>query len=212
VPTPTAPARPTWWQCVAVEQGKPVWFAVVESARQADGARLTLGPSAAETAVGADAVCRATVDDTARVCELDVTQRGAPNAPPLWFGEHRESTAQPPAVSLMAFTEHGVAAGRLLESVDLPQYVRSEDQVGAVRWYPATGEVDQIYVQPQYRRRSIASALIAAAATLALARDWPRLWSDGQRTELGEQFRNGSPWRHRTADLSHLAPPMTPGG
>ncbi|MDT4938073.1 MAG: hypothetical protein QOG80_1744 [Pseudonocardiales bacterium] len=189
-----------------------MWFAVVESARQADGARLTLGPSAAETAVGADAVCRATVDDTARVCELDVTQRGAPNAPPLWFGEHRESTAQPPAVSLMAFTEHGVAAGRLLESVDLPQYVRSEDQVGAVRWYPATGEVDQIYVQPQYRRRSIASALIAAAATLALARDWPRLWSDGQRTELGEQFRNGSPWRHRTADLSHLAPPMTPGG
>jgi hypothetical protein len=28
---------------------------------------------------------------------------------------------------------------------------------------------------------------------------------------LGEQFRNTAEWRHRTADLTNLAPPMTPG-
>ncbi|MEO9108670.1 MAG: hypothetical protein ABI368_00460, partial [Jatrophihabitantaceae bacterium] len=67
-----------------------------------------------------------------------------------------------------------------------------------------------IYVQPQWRRRSVAGALSAAAATLSTARGWPRLWGGGQRTELGEQWRATNLWRNRAADLTHVAPPMTP--
>jgi GNAT superfamily N-acetyltransferase len=79
-----------------------------------------------------------------------------------------------------------------------------------VRWYPATGEVDQIYVQPAWRRRSIATGLIVAAGALSAARDWPRPWGDGQRTQLGEELRNAADWKHRAAELTHIAPPMTP--
>ena len=178
--------------------------------RHPDGSRLELPADEAEREVGVDVVCTATYDDEGRVAGLRVGARGAPKAPPLWFVEVRESAASPPAVSLVAFTGHGVAPGALRDDTGGTS-ATSADQVGAVRWYPATGEVDQIYVQPQWRRHTVGNALIGAAAALSYARDWPRLWSDGQRTQLGEQFRNAAEWRHRTADLTHLAPPMTPG-
>jgi hypothetical protein len=195
-----------------VDGGRRAWFAVVHSDRHGDGERVELPVADAVREVGADAVATAVYDDSGRVATLTVGPRGAPKAPPLWFAEIRESTARPPAVNLVAFGGHGVATGRLVDAVELAELpVRSADQLAAVRWYPATGEVDQVYVQPEHRRRTMSGAMIGAAATLSYARDWPRLWGDGQRTELGERTRNASPWRVRTADLTHLAPPMTPG-
>jgi GNAT superfamily N-acetyltransferase len=211
--TPDAAIRPGWWHCVATDDdGAPVWFALAASSRLPDATRVELPVADAERAVGGDAVCVADYDADGRVVALRVGHRGAPSAPPLWFVEIRESTATPPAVSLVAFTGHGVASGILLADTDLAgRTVASSDQLGAVRWYPASGEVDQIYVQPRWRRRTIGGALVGAAAALSYARGWPRLWGDGQRTALGEQFRNASTWRHRTNDLTHVAAPMTPG-
>jgi GNAT superfamily N-acetyltransferase len=202
-----------WWHCVAVDDDRvPVWFAVVWSDRHPDGDRVELLAEAAAREVGDDAVCVASYDDSSRVTGLRVGARGAPKAPPLWFVEYRESTARPPAVSLMAFSGHGTAPGSLVDQVDVADLpVSGSDQLGAVRWYPATGEVDQVYVQPEWRRRTMAGALIGAAAALSYARSWPRLWGDGQRTEQGEGLRNASAWWHRAADLTHIAPPMTPG-
>lgn len=112
---------------------------------------------------------------------------------------------------LVAFSEHGVAEGTLVEATDLADIaVKGEDQLGAVRWYPASGEVDQVYVTPSWRRRTVAGALLTAAGTLSVARGWARLWGDGQRTELGEQLVAGAIWSHRAAPLTHTAPPMTP--
>jgi hypothetical protein len=183
---------------------------VVWSERNPDGARVELPIDAASAEVGADAVCVASYAG-GRVATLTVGERGAPGAPPLWFSEVVETAAAPPAVNLIAFTNPHALPGALLDVSAMRSVgATTDDQIGAVRWYPATGEVDQIYVQPAWRRRHIAAALIGAAAALSYARDWPRLWSDGQRTELGEQLRNASPWRTRTADLTHLAPPMTP--
>jgi GNAT superfamily N-acetyltransferase len=171
---------------------------------------VELPVNAATEAVGGDAMCTARYAGH-RVDALIVGTRCAPDLPPLWFGEVVETAASPPATNLLAFAGPHVSPGALLDVSALRGVgVKSEDQVGAVRWYPATGEVDQIYVQPAWRRRRIANALIAAAAALSYAREWPRLWSDGQRTELGEQLRNNSSWRGRTADLTHLAPAMTP--
>jgi GNAT superfamily N-acetyltransferase len=184
----------------------------VESTRYPDGARLEFTPELAATQVGDDAVCVAHFGSSGEVTALDVAARLAPAAPPAWFAELRESAAHPPAVSLVAFAGHGQARGALLEQSDLSNIeVGGSDQIGALRWYPATGEVDQIYVQPAWRRRGIATVLLTAGATLAAARGWPRFWSDGQRTAMGEQLRNARSWRERAADLTHLAPPMTPG-
>jgi GNAT superfamily N-acetyltransferase len=121
-----------------------------------------------------------------------------------------ETAAHPPATNLIAFAGHGVQPGTLLDAAGLRGRVTSTDQLGAIRWFPATGEVDQVYVDPAWRRRSVGNALINAASALTYAREWPRMWGDGQRTEIGEHFRNASPWRARTAELTDLAPPMTP--
>jgi hypothetical protein len=51
---------------------------------------------------------------------------------------------------------------------------------------------------------------MAACGTLNVVRGLPRVWGDGQRTALGDRFVKASPWSDRGADLTHLAPPMTP--
>lgn len=188
-----------------------MWFAIVLSSRHHDGTRVEVPERDAQDEVGDDAMCIARYDDDGAVVSLAVTGLAAPKSPPLWFAELSESEASPPAISLVAFSGHGVDAERLLDRAALREAsVVSADQLGAARWYPATGEVDQIYVAPTWRRRSIGSALAIAVGTLSLARGWPRIWGDGQRTAVGDRWRNASPWAHRMADLTHLAPPMTP--
>jgi GNAT superfamily N-acetyltransferase len=192
--------------------GAPVYLARVRSGRYPDSARVDLRAAEAAEQIGADAVSYARYDEHGRVVVLELPSDGWGKAPPLWFVEVVESTARPPATNLVAFTGGDVAPGTLLDSVDATRTgVSSQDQLGAVRWYPATGEIDQIYVAPQWRRHSVATALLVLASTLSVARDWPRFWSDGQRTLLGEKLRNGLEWGHRAADLTHIAPPMTPG-
>jgi GNAT superfamily N-acetyltransferase len=215
MPQPTDPggsARVGWWQCRALRaDGAPDWFAVVWSADQADGVRLELPAAEAADLVGDNAVCIAHYDDLAEVSRLVVTPHGAPQAPAMWFAEFDEPHEAPPAVNLVAFSGHGIEAGSLLDAEQLRSLpVASSDQLGAMRWYPGTGEVDQVYVSPRMRRRTIGGALVAATSALSLARGWPRLWGDGQRTAMGDRWRNASPWAHRAAELTHLAPPMTP--
>ena len=213
---PAAPDRSLgdgWWQCVAVTpQRRPLWLAVVGSPRHPGGSRVELLAAAAEREVGADAAAVAEFDDEGRVVRLRPGPSTAVVDAEPWFAEIQETSGRPPATNLVAFAGPERRPHELVDEAALADTgVVSADQLAAVRWYPATGEVDQIYVQPAWRRRRIGSVLVAAAAALSYARGWPRLWSDGERTELGERFRNASPWRGRTADLTHLAPPMTPG-
>jgi GNAT superfamily N-acetyltransferase len=173
---------------------------------------IELPVDAAVAQIGTDSVAVARYDVHRRVVALEVARGHAPKSPQLWFVEVQESAARPPATNLVAFTGHGVATGTLLAEVDVePTGVRSDDQLGAVRWYPATGEIDQIYVAPSWRQHRVGTALVVLGSLLSVARDWPRFWSDGQRTVLGEKFRNGIAWGHRAAALTHIAPPMTPG-
>jgi GNAT superfamily N-acetyltransferase len=206
------PATGSWWHCIVRGTGsEPERFITVQSTRYPDGCRVELSPDMARVQIGDAAVCVITYGDARRVVGIQVMPWFAPKAPPMWFAELRESAARPPAVSLLAFTGAGQPENTLVDQSDLRNVrVVSSDQLAALRWYPATGELDQIYVQPPWRRRNIASAMLAAAASLSVSRDWPRFWSDGQRTAEGEELRNARSWRHRAADLTHLAPPMTP--
>lgn len=211
---PTDPRRElhhSWWQAlVRGREREPDRLVLVSSARHPDGARVELDAAALRRQAGVHVVCEAILGP-ADVTGLRVGPHVAPKAPPVWFLEVPEPDRSPPATNLLAFATGGPTAGSLVgreQASGLP--LTRADQLGAIRWYPATGEVDQVYVGPAQRRQHLGSALITAAATLSVARDWPRLWGDGHRTALGEDLRNARSWRDRAADLTHLAPPMTP--
>lgn len=205
-----------FWYARAYDSGRrPAWTALVQSDRHPDGTVLDLPEPEADHEVTQDdrvaAWARCGADGT--VERLEVTDEVAPKAPPLWWAELQEPDASPPASTLLAFTGHGVEPGTLLDRHALRDVdVVSADQLGAYRWIPHSGFVDQLYVSPAWRRRTVATALVAAAGVLATARGWPRMWSDGQRTSDGERFREGGLWAHRTEELTHLMPPMTPPG
>ena len=201
-----------FWRCRAIRpDGTPLWVAAVWSGEHPDGELVDLPEQEATEVVGDDVYCRAGFDAEGEVTSLVATALAAPKAPPLWFADLPEPTAAPPTHSLVAFSGHGVEACSLVSRAALSEVpVTSADQVAAFRWYPATGEADQLYVQPAWRRRSVASALLAVAGLLNVTRGGPRLWTDGQRTAMGDRLRNASPLADWAADLTHLAPPMTP--
>lgn len=200
-----------WYALVPADDGGPEEFVVVQSDRHPDRTAVRLDAADLEAEAGDAVVCRAVRRGTV-VASLHVPPSYAPKAPPVWFAEIGEPAADPPAVNLLAFLGAGRQPGDLVRHDELRgASVTSQDQLGALRWYPASGEVDQIYVSPDWRRRHVASTLVVAAGTLGVVRGWPRLWGDGQRTSLGERLRNASPWRRRAHDLTHLMPPMTPG-
>lgn len=210
--SPEAAAPAGWWHCRTLRaDGSVATFTVVQSDRHPDATVVDLpGPEAAAE-IGDGARCIAHVGDDGAVTDLQVQPTWAPRAPALWFVELPQPDAAPPTTHVVAFTGAGIDPGRLLRTDDLRGTgVRSADQLAAIRWYVGTGEIDQIYVAPAARRQQIATALLMAAGTLAVVRGWARLWSDGQRTALGDRLAQRPDWKHRADELTHLAPPMTP--
>lgn len=200
-------------QVVALdEDGRPCWHAVLVDERGEDREPERLAAAAAADAVAAGVLLtRAHLDADGKVVSIQVTQTVAPKAPEMWFAEVVEA-GPPTALNLVAFTGLDVPNGAVLDATAQHDVagLSADQQIGAIRWYPETGELDQVYVSPDWRRRSIATALMGACATHNLATGGPMGWGDGQRTALGEKWRNSHRWGHRAADLTHLAPPMTP--
>jgi GNAT superfamily N-acetyltransferase len=134
-------------------------------------------------------------------------------APTLWWVEHPETSAHPPAMTLIAFASADIAAETVIEQPrfrSLP--LDSSAQFGAVRWWPAAGQIHQIYVAPERRRQGLGTALLFAAAGYSRLRNWPLLWGSGQRTDLGEAFvtRGHAVINGRVEPRTHHLPPMTP--
>lgn len=203
---------PNHWSCGAVRpDGTLTAFFLVQSSRYADRVRVILPEDEAHALVGDEAVASMTFDG-GQPATIRVSPRVAPKLPSVWFAEVAEPDGKPPATNLLAFSGHDIEPGTLLDRDALRKVpVVSEDQLGAVRWYPATGEVDQVYVSPHARRRNLGTALILAAGALNASRACPTFWSDGQRTSDGNRLVAGHPeWSHRVGGLVYLAPPMTP--
>lgn len=152
---------------------------------------------------------RADVDDQGRP-RLHVHPDAVPGAPAMWFVALPEPSATPRAMTLVGFDDPVVAPGTVIPDgafFHLP--VRSEDQVGAVRWWPDEAIVDQVFVGAAWRRRHVATAVIYAASAYHQLHGWPgRLHSDGRRTTLGEQLVAGLRHPDRIAPLEDLMPPM----
>jgi GNAT superfamily N-acetyltransferase len=149
-----------------------------------------------------------------RPTHLDFPPDLLAKAPPLWFVEYHEDEATPPnAAHLIIFTAHEQETGRLLDRASFELLgIPYPRQLAAMRWYPATGRLHQMYVQPAWRRLGLGTVLIYATGTLSVAHGWPRVWAKGPRTEMGEKLRNASPlWINRTDEVSEFVRPMTPG-
>lgn len=215
----TSPAgtwRPTGsggrWYCRAIgTSGESLWFAMVSSDEYPEATYVDLPENDAQRAAEGATPCYARYDSTGRIIALEVTDFATLKHPALWFVEVGEPTDTPPATNLVAFTGHGMTTSRLVDPSELAEMtITSDDQVGAIRWYPSTGEVTQVYVQPEHRRLGAADTMIAAGVTLNAAAGNPLFWGDGQRTAIGERWLTTSPWRDRIDEITYLAAPMTP--
>lgn len=140
-----------------------------------------------------------------------------PQAPPTWFVHVDEPDSSPRATNLVAFAGNRLPAGTVIDNDEFATMgIRSQGQVGAIRWYPRGGLVHQVFVDPPWRRRQVAMHIIYAAEALHRARRWPGwIHGDGRRTELGQQLMKGIRHPQRIAPLSQQMPSMDaprPGG
>jgi GNAT superfamily N-acetyltransferase len=144
---------------------------------------------------------------------VHVVQVALPDAPQLWYVEVAEPGAAPAATTLVAFSDASYGDGRVLTGAEArADRISGASQVAALRWWPGTGLVHQIYVRPSSRRRGVAAKLAHAAFGVQAVRGLPPLHGDGRRTDLGELWRNGLPEQvaRLMAPRSMHLPPMTP--
>lgn len=156
-----------------------------------DGTVIGPGPSLEEFP-GAALLLRLALDDSRRV-SVQLSPWVAPEAPTLWFVEMDASTAARPMHSLVAFDTVHLPDGTIVPNAAFfTMAVRSEQQVGAVRWDVETGEIDQIYVSPEHRDRQIARKLIVSAGAFHVHRGWSgKIHVGGRRSDAVEEMLVG---------------------
>jgi hypothetical protein len=141
---------------------------------------------------------------------LQVAEQAAPQAPAVWYVAIPHHDHDPPTFDLVAFRTDHVAAETVIDDPTfmlLP--VRAAEQVAAIRWWPSTAVVDQVYVTPDLRRSQLATKLVYAASAYHQLQGWPgRLHSDGRRTELGDRFTAGLRHPSRIAPWTGYSRPM----
>lgn len=168
------------------------------SGHHPDGARVGPGPDLAEFP---DAIELLTVRlDRLRRPVVAIAPWATAEAPDLWFVEADASTPDRALHSLVAFGSEHHADGTVIPNAaffTLP--VRSDQQLAALRWDTATGEIDQIYVAPGARDRGVAKKLIIAGGAYHAHRGWEgKIHIGGRRSDAVEEMLAGrSPLRIR---------------
>lgn len=161
---------------------------------------------------GAFKLWHATTDPEGRPL-LQVAEEAAPAAPDVWFVGIPHRDHDPPAFDLVAFRTDHVTPGRVIDNAAFMMLpVRTAEQVGAIRWFPSTAVVDQVFITQELRRSGLATKLIYAASAYHQHQGWGgRLHSDGRRTELGQRFVAGLRHPSRIAPWTGYSRPMDPG-
>lgn len=104
---------------------------------------------------------------------LAIPEWVAPSASGLWFVEMDASVGTRKLHSLVAFaTEHLPSGTFVPNAAFFSMPIRSDEQVGAIRWNTDSGEIDQIFVDPSERLQGIALRLIIAAGSYGRYRGW----------------------------------------
>jgi GNAT superfamily N-acetyltransferase len=133
------------------------------------------------------------------------------SGPPMWFVEDA-LPGDPPEMALIAFGTDNFPAGMVISNDEFEGMpVSSDQQIGAIKWWPHNGQIHEIYVQPARRREGVGRGLIHAAGAHQVTGGRPLLWSSGERTDLGEEFAQSQGGPYRVAPRTRVMPPMTPG-
>jgi len=136
-----------------------------------------------------------------------------PNPPALWFVWVDEPKTTPAGTNLVAFGGERFEPGTIVSRYTFATAgVSNGEQAGAVRWYPGGGQVHQIFVAPEWRRRNVASTLLYTADAFHQANGWEgKLHGDGRRTALGQLMLAGLIHPNRAKQLTEQMPPMDEG-
>ncbi|MGI8750727.1 MAG: hypothetical protein ACR2MN_00095 [Acidimicrobiales bacterium] len=142
---------------------------------------------------------------------VKVMSYGAKSEVRLWYVSCPEPDARPPAHTLIAFSTPDFSDGVFVEPGALEALgIDKDQQVGAFRWWPESGQAHQVYVAPMWRRRGLASKIVLAASGFGLGWGLPRLWGIGQLTDLGAAWTGSAIWHSRVPTWTERLPPMTP--
>jgi GNAT superfamily N-acetyltransferase len=148
------------------------------------------------------------VDVRYRACDGTVLRAevsGAVAVPvaPLWFAEIAHATSGVPSSSLLAFAGAAYPAGTLVGPHEVARRgLRMGDRVAELRWWTRSGVVENVQVEPVFRRQGIGRVLVTVAEGLAAVRGWAPLTGDGRLTDAGARWLAGAPvyWRPRLAE------------
>lgn len=115
------------------------------------------------------------------------------DAPSLWYVEMDASTPNRSMHSVIAFDTGHLPEGTFVSNAAFfTMPVRSNQQIGAVRWDTVTGEIDQAFVAPETRRQQVARKMIVAAAAFGRYRGWSgKMHVGGRRGDVVEQILEG---------------------
>ncbi|MGY1698596.1 hypothetical protein [Geodermatophilus sp. SYSU D00766] len=144
-----------------------------------------------------------------RVVRIDVAEEISDRCPPMWFAEVHHASSPVPCTSLLAFRGTAFRPGALVGLHEVAAAgVAPTDRIAEVRWWTRSGLVDDVTVEPVYRRRGVAQTLLTAAEGLRFLRGWAPLRSDGRLTDAGADWLEQAPpaWRPRLAERSEVLP------
>lgn len=158
-----------------------------------DGTLLGLDRSEEEFS-GVTQILRLDVDDSGRpvVTFAPWAEVGLPS---LWFVEMDASTPTASMHALVAFATGHARRGTVVSNAAFfTMPVRSDEQVGAVRWDTNSGEIDQVFVAEQARDQQVARTMIAVSDAYRVHRGWPgKVYVGGRRSDTVERLLEGRP-------------------
>jgi hypothetical protein len=145
--------------------------------------------------------------DEQRRPKITIAEAAMRGAPPLWFVEIPSERDGRQQLSLVAYASNVFPTGTIITNATFfSAPVKSEAQVGAVRWFADNGLVDQLFVADSFRNQLVAMSLMFAADGMHHHLGWSGvIHVGGNRTDLGQQAaqralnqQRVAPWTQRS--------------
>jgi len=187
-----------WYQRSPLVTGRLFEARAYRNDDHPDGTVIDVGPDDPHGPRG-DLVGTVGFDDNRRT-RVILTEPGFSGAPALWFVGVPSEAMGRPQMSLAAFATSHLPDGTVITNATFfSMPVRTDEQVGAIRWWADTGMVDQIFVHEPHRNSYVGLKLAATADGIHHHHGWPgAIHVGGNRTDLGQKAVEARANPHRS--------------